>query len=190
MKTHPGSYLSPRCEGRSISELDMNGVFAIQPIKKGELIAMFGGVVMKQDLFDSLPEKTRSLSIQVEDDLFMVPETVGPGDYFNHSCDANAGLVGQIALYALRDIRIGEQVCFDYAMSDCSPYDEFDCQCGAHNCRKQVTGNDWQIKELQDRYAGYFAPHIQRRIDEMKASQPRKFYAYKAMLQSAGIGNG
>jgi hypothetical protein len=75
-------------------------------------------------------------------------------------------------------------------MSDCSPYDEFDCQCGAHNCRKHVTGNDWQIRELQDRYAGYFAPHIQRRIDEQKAHQPRKFYAYKAMLQSVGIGNG
>jgi hypothetical protein len=160
MNIHPSSFLSPRCEGRIIPELEMNGVFAIQPIKKGELIAIFGGAV------------------------------IGQGDYFNHSCDANAGLVGQITLYALRDIRVGEQVCFDYAMSDCSPYDEFDCQCGAHNCRRQITGNDWQIKELQDRYAGYFAPHIQRHIDEMKSRQPRKFYAYKAMLQSIGIGNG
>lgn len=190
MNIHPSSFLSPRCEGRFIPGLEMNGVFAIQPIKKGELIAIFGGAVMEWDTFKSLPDQLQSLSLQVEEDLYLVPETIGQGDYFNHSCNANAGLVGQITLYALRDIKAGEQVCFDYAMSDCSPYDEFDCQCGAHNCRGHITGNDWQIKELQDRYAGYFAPHIQRRIDEMKASQPRKFYAYKAMLQSAGIGNG
>jgi hypothetical protein len=190
MNIHPNSFLSPRCEGRLIPELEMNGVFAIQPIKKGELIAIFGGAVMEWDAFKSLPDQLQSLSLQVEENLYLVPETISQGDYFNHSCDANAGLVGQIALHAMRDIKAGEQVCFDYAMSDCSPYDEFDCQCGARNCRGHITGNDWQIKELQDRYAGYFAPHIQRRIDEMKASQPRKFYAYKAMLQSIGVGNG
>jgi uncharacterized protein len=190
MNIHPSSFLSPRCEGRSIPELDMNGVFAIQPIKKGELIAIFGGTVMEWDSFKTLPDKIRSLSIQVEENLYLAPEIIGQGDYFNHSCDANAGLIGQITLYALRDVQVGEEVCFDYAMSDCSPYDEFDCQCGAHNCRKNITGNDWQIKELQDRYAGFFAPHVQRRIDEQKAHQPRKFYAYKAMLQSVGIGNG
>jgi len=190
MNIHPSSFLSSKCESRYKSDKDMNGVFALQPINKGELIAIFGGFVLDWDSFKTLPEKNRSLSIQVEENYLLVPEAIGQGDYFNHSCDANAGLVGQIILSALRDIQAGEEVCFDYAMSDCSPYDEFDCLCGAHNCRKRVTGNDWQIKELQDRYAGFFAPHVQRRITEQRARQPRKFYAYKAMLQSIGIGNG
>ena len=33
-------------------------------------------------------------------------------------------------------------------------------------CRHHVTGDDWQLPELQTRYAGHFSPYIQRRIDE------------------------
>jgi hypothetical protein len=67
----------------------------------------------------------------------------------------------------MRDIKIGEEVCFDYAMCDTMPYDEFDCGCGSANCRGHVGGNDWQKPELQKRYAGFFSPHVQRRIDTM-----------------------
>jgi hypothetical protein len=28
-----------------------------------------------------------------------------------------------------------------------------------------VTGDDWQIPELQRRYAGHFAPEVRRRIE-------------------------
>jgi hypothetical protein len=68
----------------------------------------------------------------------------------------------------MRDIKIGEEVCFDYAMSDTMPYDEFNCGCGAVTCRGTVGGNDWQKPELQKRYAGFFAPHVQRKIDAQR----------------------
>ena len=48
-----------------------------------------------------------------------------PADWVNHSCEPNCGLSGQIALVALRRLEPGEEVCFDYAMSDGSPYDQF-----------------------------------------------------------------
>ena len=189
MNTPPSSHLSPKCEGRYKPASNMNGVFAIAPVKKGELIAVFGGVVCDGEAFEQWPEYNRMVSIQVEENLYLIPDKISGGDYFNHSCNPNAGLQGQIALTAMRDIHPGEEVCFDYAMSDCSDYDEFECQCGAPNCRRRVTGNDWQLRELQIKYAGFFAPHIQRRIDRQRARQPRKFYAYKAMLQSIGVGS-
>ena len=145
--------------------------FAIEPIKKGELAAVFGGVVYEWDAFIHLPDRERSLCIQVEDRLFLVPEHIGEGDYVNHSCNPNAGLSGQIGLVAMRDIKIGEEVCFDYAMSDTMPYDEFECGCGGLNCRGRVRGNDWQLPELQKRYAGFFSPHVQRRIDGQRAER-------------------
>jgi uncharacterized protein len=74
----------------------------------------------------------------------------------------------------MRDIKPGEEVCFDYAMSDTTPYDEFECGCGSLNCRGHVGGNDWQKPELQKRYAGYFSPHVQRRIDALQ-SEKRAF---------------
>jgi hypothetical protein len=70
---------------------------------------------------------------------------------------------------AMRDIAIGEELTFDYAMSDGGDYDEFDCLCESNDCRGVVTGRDWRLPELQTRYAGWFSPYLARKIaDEAK----------------------
>jgi uncharacterized protein len=166
MNTHPMSYLSPKLEARHGPE--GCGVYAVQPLQAGELVTAWGGEVFSHDEFMALPEKLRSLSVQVEEDLYLVSVKVGPADCFNHSCDPNAGMDGQIVLVALRDIAVGEQVCFDYAMTDGTPYDEFECECGSDICRKTITGEDWKQPELWERYKGHFAPYLQRRIDRLK----------------------
>jgi len=171
MSKQPSSYLSSKLEGRLKADKSGNSIFSIEPINKGELIAVFGGVVYEWETFIHLPEIERTLCIQVEDRHFLVPRPIGKGDYVNHSCNPNAGLSGQIGLVAIRDIKIGEEVCFDYAMSDTMPYDEFNCGCGAASCRGTVGGNDWQIPQLQKKYAGYFSPHVQRRIDAQRVEQ-------------------
>ena len=171
MSKQPSSYLSSKLEGRPKANGSGNGIYSLEPIKNGELVAVFGGVVYEWDAFIHLPDRERSLCIQVEDRLFLVPRPIGEGDYVNHSCNPNAGLSGQIGLVAMRDIKIGEEVCFDYAMSDTMPYDEFHCGCGSLNCRGLVGGNDWQKPVLQKRYAGFFAPHVQRRIDAQRTEQ-------------------
>ena len=168
MSKQPSSYLSSKLEGRPKANGSGNGIYSLEPIKKGELVAVFGGVVYEWDAFIHLPELERSLCIQVEDRHFLVPRPIGEGDYVNHSCNPNAGLSGQIGLVAMRDIKVGEEVCFDYAMSDTMPYDEFECGCGQPNCRGNITGNDWQKSELQKRYAGFFSPHVQRKIDTQR----------------------
>ena len=66
---------------------------------------------------------------------------------------------------AMRDIAAGEELTFDYAMSDDDDYDEFVCACGEPGCRGLVTGADWRRPELQDRYRGWFSNHIARRIE-------------------------
>jgi hypothetical protein len=73
---------------------------------------------------------------------------------------------GERELVAMRHIFPGEEICFDYAMSDSNPYDEFDCVCGSSHCRGQFTSRDWQHPELQKRYAGYFSPYLQHQIDQ------------------------
>ena len=71
-----------------------------------------------------------------------------PPDYINHSCEPNAGLDGQITIVALHRIHAGEEVTIDYAMCDGTPYDEFDCACGALVCRGRVTGDDWRDPDI------------------------------------------
>ena len=100
-----------------------------------------------------------SNSASIDSGLFCAPNRI------NHSCVPNAGLSGQIGLVALRDIRAGEEVCYDYAMSDASPLTMgFACACGEPGCRGRVEADDWARPELQRRYAGYVSPYLARRI--------------------------
>lgn len=170
MLNQPTCYLAPSCEARMIGHMQY-GVFAINPIPQDELIAVWGGEVVTRQALDALPDRLRRLSIQVEENLFLVALSEGPGDYVNHSCAPNSGLRGQIVLVAMRDIVPGEQVTFDYAMSDGSDYDEFECNCGAPNCRHRVSGRDWRNPELWARYDGYFSPYLARRIERLKRGE-------------------
>ncbi len=164
------SWLTPKCEVRE-TRRGHKGIYAAQPIAKGEILSVWGGEIMTRAQVDELPEKYRHFATQVEEDFFLAGFSEDAADYFNHSCDPNAGMHGHIVLVAMRDIQPGEQVCFDYAMTDGSDYDEFECQCGAPNCRKFVRGTDWRNPELWERYTGYFMPYLQRRIYLLQREQ-------------------
>lgn len=162
------SYFSPKLEVRRTYH--GCAVFARQPIAAGEVLSVWGGRVVTGAQFTviMLKNPTRQ-AVQIDDDLFMISETPNePADCFNHSCNPNAGMRGQVGLEAMRDIAPGEQVTFDYAMCDSAPYDEFDCQCGAPDCRGRVTGDDWQRPALWLRYDGYFSTYLQKRINRLR----------------------
>lgn len=173
MTGRSGSYLSPKCA--VVNDPGKGGghaVVALEPIAKGEPVCVWGGRIVSPEEVAALPEPERSHAVQVEEDLYLaVIEPDEPSSYVNHSCNPNVGFSGQIVLIAMRDISAGEPICFDYAMSDGSPYDEFECRCGAPQCRGRVTGDDWRNPALWDRYAGYFSPYLQRRIDTLRSQR-------------------
>lgn len=162
-------YFSPLLEVRTVDEKGGGGVFACQPISAGEHLITWGGEIIDWAVLQQLPPDVQSRkTVQIEENQYLL--TVGeadPGDYVNHSCNPNAGLKDCNVLVALRNIAPGEEVCIDYAMCDGTPYDEFACACGAPNCRGHVTGDDWRRPELVVRYAGYFSPYLQRRIERL-----------------------
>jgi SET domain-containing protein len=143
-----------------------DGVFAVAPIAAGETVVCFGGHVCDGDELRTLSERQQAHSIQVDDALFVVCDGVTdePADYVNHSCEPNVGIRGSIVLVAMVDIAPGDEICFDYAMSDSDDYDEFVCVCGTASCRGLVTGGDWKRPDLQVRYAGWFSSYLEHRI--------------------------
>jgi hypothetical protein len=165
---HP-SYLSQKLELRPCAGKGGYGIYACESVSKDEVLAVWGGVVVPGERLQEFSHYAQTHGLQVEDDLFLLPLSKDdPSDYFNHSCNPNAGLLGQITLVAMRAISPGEEVCFDYAMSDSNPYDEFECCCGSPLCRGHVTAHDWSRKDLQERYRGYFSSYLQRRIEAQK----------------------
>ena len=162
-------YLSPRLEVRNVPDKGGYAVYALAALKKNEVLAVWGGRVVTLADVLALPREEQGHTIQIYDELYLAPlEMQEPADYVNHSCDPNAGICGQISLVAMRDIAPGEEITFDYAMSDSSSFDEFNCCCGAPTCRGWVSGNDWQRPELWKRYNGYFSTYLQQRIDKLR----------------------
>ena len=162
------NWLTPKAQARPAGAKGW-GSFVIEPIQAGETVAAFGGWVMTGEMLASLEPDRQHRSIQIDADLYLVsgvrPE---PGDMLNHSCEPNCGLAGSQLLVAMRDIAVGEELGFDYAMCDASDYDEFACLCGAPTCRGVVTGADWRQLALQERYRGWFSPYLVQRISELE----------------------
>jgi len=166
------NYLSPLAEAREISPKGF-GSFAVTPIPMGTIIATFGGTIVNRVNFETFPLEQRSRSIQIDVNQFVVgPELREPGDSINHSCLPNCGMRNATQLITMREIAVGEELTYDYAMSDTSDYDEFECACGSDRCRRQVTGDDWKLPELQSRYQNMFSPYVQRKIDAARVARP------------------
>lgn len=157
-------YLTPKARPGATAAKG-HGSFAVEPIAAGEVVASFGGRCVTRDEFDLLPITQQIRSLQIDDHLYLAgaPEPE-PADFINHSCEPNCGLTGNVVLVAMRDIARGEELCYDYATTDGSDYDEFECACGAPTCRGKITGMDWMLPELQLRYRGSFSPYLARRI--------------------------
>ena len=155
--------LHPQAEGRAAPGRG-EGLFAREPIGAGEPIVEWTGRVLTLAQWQRAPRRIRENSVQIGNDAYLVPDRLAPGDHVNHGCEPNAGLRGDRTLVAMRDIAAGEEIGYDYAMSDGSPYDEFDCRCGTASCRGRVSGDDWRRPELQQRYRGWFSPYLAARI--------------------------
>ena len=167
------SWISPKLEVRSLPNFG-KGIFAKEFIKKDELLTIFGGYVMTLDEEQQLPEGMRDYAHQIAPNFVLginKLEDIQAVDFFNHSCNPNAGFQGQIFLVALRDIHIGEQICFDYAMVLSVETYNIECLCGYEKCRKYITGNDWKIPELQEKYRGYFQPYLEDKIRNKSAHE-------------------
>ena len=171
MNTH--SWLNPHLEKRN-SDTQGSGIFTKADIRKDERLAIFGGKIMLIDEMYQIPEIMQRYTMQIEERFVLGPATTTPEDtdFFNHSCDPNSGFKGQVFLVAMRHIKAGEEITFDYSMTVSESVGstmifKMDCACGSACCRKTITEQDWMLPELQVRYKGYFSQYIQNKIEKL-----------------------
>ena len=145
------------------------GMFAKEKIFMGEMICIKGGYVLKKEkLFSSAIINSY---LPISDEYFIGSLALDDEEkiklYFNHSCDPNCGVHGEIAFIAIRDILSGEELTIDYAFVDNEDY-FFECHCGSPKCRSIVTGYDWKRKEIQQKYYPHFAQYLKDKINLQK----------------------
>jgi hypothetical protein len=148
------------------------GLFACEPIRRHEVVAIKGGHIMKAAEWSELePLVGEAADVYIATGLVIAPrsreEYEGSMMHLNHSCEPNVGVEGQIVFVALRDVAAKEELLLDYAMMD--DHDQrMGCSCQATGCRGVVTGKDWELPELQRRYKGYFSSYLERIISEKR----------------------
>ncbi len=163
-------YLTPKAEVREIAGKG-KGIIAIAPIKKGEIVSITGGVIIPVSEWENFRESYGDYAYFIEEEFLIAPlDPKNPTDEWrmNHCCEPNCGIKGQIVIVAIRDIEVGEELLYDYAMTEVDPNYEFNVVCHYSSCRKIITGNDWKKSELQEKYKGYFSLFIQEKIEKQK----------------------
>lgn len=162
------SILSEKVEIRN-NALNKKGIFAKENIKKGDVVFIKGGHLLTRDKMYSAG--VINSYFPINDEYFLGAKTKEEEEaiklYENHSCNPNCGIRGEITFVAMRDIKKDEELTVDYAFIDNEDY-SFECTCGSPNCRKIITGYDWKIKELQDKYYDYFAQYLKEKIDKRR----------------------
>lgn len=161
------SWFNPKTEKR-MSPIQGRGLFARAAIAAREIVAVKGGSIMDRATFAVVRDAISPAEIQIEDDLYIAPRTAGEVEasmlHLNHSCDPNVGVSGQITFVTMRDVLPGAELTIDYAMIDADPSERMQCSCGARECRTVITGNDWRLPDLRQRYLGYFSRYIEDRF--------------------------
>ncbi len=161
------SWLDPRLEVRQ-SQIEGNGLFANAPIAQGERVIVWGGDLMIDADIQAGRHRPNSHA-EIDEGIYLAgriedPQT-DPDEFLNHSCDPNLWMADEITLVAKRDIEKDEEVTADYAMWASRGDRNMQCNCKSKDCRHKITGNDWQRKDLQERYKGHFSPYLNRRIE-------------------------
>jgi SET domain-containing protein len=152
------------------------GTFAIEATPAGQLLILVtGGLVLT-------PDDRQAGRVQLEPELYN--QEILPNDvhivtpklfhyYINHCCEPNAVDLSpsptSTHYVAWRDIQAGAEVTTDYGIYGGAFIER--CSCTSAQCRAQVTPDDWQRPELQQRYRGYFPWRIEQQIQRLNAGE-------------------
>jgi len=126
-----------------------NGVFAVQDIAEGETLVEYKGeVITWEEALRRHPhdpsQPNHTFYFHVDDERVIDGKIHGnSAKWINHSCDPNCEADeqdGRIFIKALRNIKAGEELNYDYGLIIDEEYTpqllaEFPCWCGAESCR-------------------------------------------------------
>ena len=149
------------------SDMAGRGLFATGDLAARTVVSRLGGRLVDTATLRGLIASSEEYvdAVVVDEDRHLL---VAPGDnrFGNHCCDPNLGWVDEYAHATMIDVRAGEELLTDYAMSTVEPDWFLRCHCPSYRCRQMIEGTDWRIPQLQQRYDGWWAPYVQRLVDD------------------------
>ena len=138
------------------SKIDKNGLYANCNIKKGTRIIEYKGRIIPVKQSETNPKFDNDKAIY----LFNINKKFDlDGDYsfntarlINHSCDPNCEVFGsglKVWVYAMKNIKKGDELSYDYGFSFDEDYKNYPCRCKSKNCCGYIVreGSRWRINK-------------------------------------------
>ncbi len=138
------------------SKIDKNGLYASCNIKKGTKIIEYKGKIISVNKSKTDPKFDNEKAIY----LFNINKRFDlDGDFkfniarlINHSCDPNCEVFGEglkVWVYAMKDIRKGDELSYDYGFSYDENFRQYPCNCRSKKCVGYIVreGSRWRIKK-------------------------------------------
>ena len=129
------------------------GVFANKNFSPGEIVIVGKPIAQSK-------ERTWQ-TLQMDIDVHM--KINEPFELVNHSCDPNCGLklneFNGYNLVAMKNILEGEEITFDYCMSEWISIAVDTCNCQSDICRGDIKGGKFLSDHILDKYRGFLAPY-------------------------------
>jgi SET domain-containing protein len=132
------------------SDVHAAGVFTTAPIARGRKVVEYTGERITKEQGDKLYEKRDITYLFAVGNGARVIDGHGIAAFINHSCDPNCEtdeIKGKIWILAIRNIRPGEELTYDYNLFDGEQGDPAICHCKAKHCR----GSLYSSGELRKR---------------------------------------
>ena len=138
------------------SKIDNKGLYASQSIKNRTKIVEYKGKIITKKQVEDNPKFDNGKAIYLFD---LNKKYDLDGDFkfniarlINHSCDPNCEVYGsglKVWVYAIKDIKKGEELTYDYGFSFDENFKDFPCRCGSKKCVGYIIREDsrWRIKK-------------------------------------------
>ncbi len=135
-------------------------LYAIEDIAQDTVIAEFDGEIFQAQKCTDLPKDIADHAIQIGEHTWK--ESRGFARYINHSCDPNCGIRGTSTLVTMKPIKRGEELTWDYDMTEDSDW-RLACKCGTAICRGIIGAYEHVPQRTRERYGTYVSEWLREK---------------------------
>lgn len=173
LSTHDGPIIHGPHDNKKVVVAHINKygkvLIALDSIYGGETVAVFDGEIktVPRSAASLLPNDPpiffRAHAIMIDKNTWQ--DSNGIARYASHSCNPNCGIKNLREIVAMKYIKAGEQITWDYSMTEDPEANDFemDCVCGEKECRRVIRGYRYLPPIFRDRYKGYVSEWLEPR---------------------------
>lgn len=133
------------------------GLFTTAKVQKDEILIEFSTKIL---------EHPTRISLQIDENKH-IKGTADTNAFLNHNCEPNAYIdFAGVYLRALKNIKKGEEITYNYLTTEWILHKSFICNCGSFKCYGEIKGFKYLDKKQKLELKLYLSPYLKKKLEE------------------------